>query len=214
MIGLRIEVPIACWRQSYAREYAESYPVPPPATVYGMLLSMVGEINRYSHCGCKIAIALLSAPKSSTLLRTVRRVKVAKEEFAAGNARPDFQVLLTGIDLGIWVDFGGDVGNPKLLERLREAILRPESVSRFGGVSLGESRDLINSVLLWRDEFEADICQWLILERNGYLALPCWVDHAGSKKTRWQRYVLADAGDFLLADVLAGVNCWSSIGPE
>jgi hypothetical protein len=70
------------------------------------------KLNRYSHCGCKIAIALLSAPKSSTLLRTVRRVKVAKEEFAAGNARPDFQVLLTGIDLGIWVDFGGDVGNP------------------------------------------------------------------------------------------------------
>ncbi|MCU0541270.1 MAG: type I-MYXAN CRISPR-associated protein Cas5/Cmx5/DevS [Oscillatoriaceae cyanobacterium Prado104] len=214
MIGLRIEVPVAGWRHSYAREYGESYPVPPPATVYGMLLSMVGEINRYSHCGCQIAIALLSKPNRSTVLRTIRRVKVAKQEFDKRNARPDFQELLTGIDLGIWVDAGDDVGKPKLLERLQEAMVNPESVRRFGGLSLGESRDLINSVVLWRSNFEADICEWLVSDRNGYLALPCWTDRAGSKKTRWGRYVLADAGDLSLADALAFNDCWSSIGPQ
>lgn len=214
MIGLRIEVPVACWRHSYAREYGESYPVPPPATVYGMLLSVVGEINRYSHCGCKIAIALLSKPNRSTVLRTVRRVKVAKQEFDKRNARPDFQELLTGIDLGIWVDAGGDIGKPQLLERLRSALAHPESVKRFGGLSLGESRDLIDSILPWRSSWEADICEWLVGDRNGYLALPCWVDHAGSKKTRWGRYVLADAGDLSLADALASSDRWSSIGPQ
>ncbi|WP_422387114.1 CRISPR-associated protein Cas5 [Aphanizomenon flos-aquae] len=36
-------VPIACFRQSPAREYAETYPVPPLSTVYGMLLSLVSN---------------------------------------------------------------------------------------------------------------------------------------------------------------------------
>ncbi len=52
-IALKVEVPIACFRQSRAREYIETYPVPPPSTVYGMLLSLLGEVDRYKHCGVK-----------------------------------------------------------------------------------------------------------------------------------------------------------------
>jgi CRISPR-associated protein Cas5t len=75
MLALEVEVPIACFRQSRAREYAETYPVPPPSTVYGMLLSMVGEMDRYKHCGTRLAIALISHPQKSTVIRTFRRFK-------------------------------------------------------------------------------------------------------------------------------------------
>lgn len=59
-IALKVEVPIACFRHSRAREYAETYPVPPPSTVYGMLLSLIGETDRYKHCGTQLAIALIT----------------------------------------------------------------------------------------------------------------------------------------------------------
>jgi hypothetical protein len=35
-----------------------------------MLLSMVGEVNRYAHEGAEVAIALLSEPAYSVVLRT------------------------------------------------------------------------------------------------------------------------------------------------
>jgi CRISPR-associated Cas5-like protein len=42
MLGLRVTVPIACFRKGMAREYLETEMLPPPATCYGFLLSLVG----------------------------------------------------------------------------------------------------------------------------------------------------------------------------
>lgn len=74
-IALRVEVPIASFPISRSREYLETYPVPPPSTVYGMLLSLVGETDRYRHCGVKLAIAMLSEPQKSITLRKLHRFK-------------------------------------------------------------------------------------------------------------------------------------------
>jgi hypothetical protein len=38
---------------------------------------------------------------------------------------------------------GNDAESPNLLERLRTAFAQPETVNRFGGLCLGESRDLV-----------------------------------------------------------------------
>ncbi|MHC5777600.1 CRISPR-associated protein Cas5 [Nostoc sp.] len=51
---LYLDVPFTTFRESHAREMGKTYPVPPPATVYGMLLSLVGETNVYRHCVLKI----------------------------------------------------------------------------------------------------------------------------------------------------------------
>jgi len=61
-----------------AREYWETLPCPPPATVYGMLLSAVGEPNRIHHEGAEVALALLSAPELSVVVRTLWRMKDQK----------------------------------------------------------------------------------------------------------------------------------------
>ena len=45
-VGVYICAPVASFRVPRAREYFETFPCPPPSTVYGMLLSMVGEVNR------------------------------------------------------------------------------------------------------------------------------------------------------------------------
>jgi len=188
MISLKVEVPIACFRQSHAREYLETYPVPPPSTVYGMLLSLVGEVDRYKHCGVSLAIALLSEPKQSIVIRIFHRYK-ERDIHDPSNIRPDYQELLTDIQFIVWVKSGKDSSQPLLIERLQEAFANPASICRFGGLSLGESRDLINSVGLVRGHHK-EVVQWLVQDENGWLTLPYWVDHVGAQGTRWLRYEL------------------------
>lgn len=188
-VSLKVEVPIASFRQSRAREYAETYPVPPPSTVYGMLLSLVGELDRYKHCGTKIAIALLSEPEKSTIIRTFRRFK-KKDITDPSNARPDYQELLTNIQFIVWIASDSDSGQPTLQERLRLAFANPASIDRFGGLCLGESRDLVNAITLLPENYQGEQLQWLVRDADGLLTLPYWVDHVGSRGTCWQRYRL------------------------
>src|ERR671934_180874 len=75
MLGLYVTVPIACFRKGLAREYLETEPLPPPATCYGFLLSLVGETDRRRHVGCRVTPVLLGTPPTSVVLRTVWRVK-------------------------------------------------------------------------------------------------------------------------------------------
>ena len=75
MLGVYVTVPVACFRKGLAREYLETEPLPPPATCYGFLLSLVGETQRRRHVGCRVAPVLLSKPPTSVVLRTVWRVK-------------------------------------------------------------------------------------------------------------------------------------------
>ncbi|MBW4693440.1 MAG: type I-MYXAN CRISPR-associated protein Cas5/Cmx5/DevS [Lyngbya sp. HA4199-MV5] len=188
IVALEVEVPIACFRQSQAREYFETYPVPPPSTVYGMLLSLVGEMDRYKHCGVRLAIALLSEPKKSTIVRTFHRYK-KRDIHDPTNIRPDYQELLTDVQFIVWVKAETETARPSLAKRLQQAFANPASVRRFGGLSLGESRDLINAVSLFRG-FRRETVRWLVQDENGLLTLPYWVDHIGSKGTCWLRYEL------------------------
>ena len=189
MIILRVDVPIASFPTSRSREYRDTYPAPPPSTVYGMLLSLVGETDKYKHCGVKIAIALLSEPAKSVTLRTMRRFKKKKLDHKE-NTRPDFQEILTGIELMVWVDKGEDKAKPNLCDRITEAFKHPSSVSRFSALCLGESRDLVNSID-WVTEIVPNLTlNYLIRDKYGDLSLPYWVDYVGSKNTRWLRYTL------------------------
>ncbi|MBH8578274.1 type I-MYXAN CRISPR-associated protein Cas5/Cmx5/DevS [Nostocaceae cyanobacterium CENA369] len=190
-IALKVEVPIACFRQSRAREYVETYSVPPPSTVYGMLLSLVGEENRYTHCGVKLAIALITEPAKSTVIRTFHRLKT-KNIHDPKNNKPDYQELLTNIEFVVWVNAGVDKAKPNLVQRLEEAFTNPASINRFGGLCLGESRDLVNDITLLPKNYYAESMRWLIKDEHGLLTLPYWIDHVGSRGTRWLRYELQE----------------------
>lgn len=219
-IGLSIEAPIVSFRMPYAREYAESYEIPPPSTVYGMLLSLVGEENRYKHIGVRIAIARpdeTPEPMRSVVLRTFRRIK-EKPISDPTNARPDFQEVLTGVNLVVWVDSSTESEpDPTLAERLEMAFKKPETISRFGGLSLGESRDLVDSVLLLPngetnqgDPYRPGApCHWLKRDDLGPLTMPYWVDHVGSARTCWASYRLLSGfvGE-------PDAECWTEVVPS
>ena len=54
-------------RPMWAREYQETYPAPPPSTIYGMLLSLVGveRKDKNTYAGLRIALALAENTEES-----------------------------------------------------------------------------------------------------------------------------------------------------
>lgn len=193
ILHLYVSVPVAGFRVAQAREYWESYPCPPPSTVYGMLLSLVGEPNRLVHQGAELAIALISEPLHSVVLRTLWRVKDAKAgPGLENNKRPDFQELLSNIQLSVWVRQGAEKNETKtLLERLEGAVLCPKSVVRYGGLSLGESTHLVDEVRRWQEK-DPKLGRVLLYDEQGDLSLPVWPDHIGSVGTRWGQFRLQE----------------------
>ena len=185
MLGVFVTVPVACFRRGLAREYLESEAIPPPSTCYGFLLSLVGETDRFRHVGCRISPVLVGTPHRSTVIRTVWRIKTKKLQMGDGtNRTPAQQELLTNIRLVVWLDSADEGGSrPFLEERVRTALTRPESVRRFGGLSLGESTHLVDEVNLFSGSQESGSI--FVLSDHGRLTLPVWVDHVGSRSTRY-----------------------------
>ena len=190
-IALYVHVPCATFRTSRSREYGKTYPVPPPSTVYGMLLSLVGETNSRRHCGAKLAIAMLSQPQKSKVLRKIRRFK-EKEYGHIRNTTVEHQEILTDIRFIVWVESSQEEAKPTLVERIEKAKSDPAAVKRFGCLYLGESNDLVNSIKLASERHWSQHKQWLVIDNQGYITLPYWVDHIGSRGTRWQRYSLEE----------------------
>jgi CRISPR-associated protein Cas5t len=195
MMALCVTVPVACFRKGFAREFWESEDLPPPATCYGFLLSLVGETDRRRHVGARVCPALLPRPgrkpsnpgwpERRAVLRTLWRVKERVPPGTGGNLRPDYQELLTGVRLALWVDSSGERNPPPTLEdRVTVALDQPDRVERFGGLSLGESTHLVDEVKrLSRNE--PGPARAYLLAHEGRLSLPVWVDHVGSAGTRF-----------------------------
>lgn len=227
-IALYVSVPVASFRVPRAREYFETLPCPPPSTVYGMLLSLVGETNRHAHEGAEIAVALVSQPEYSVVLRTMWRVKnLGKipglenqtygpgqnpEDFGAkdnrgGNRRPDFQELLTGVRIVVWVRRGiAETAALPLANRVQQAVTQPHIVSRFGGLSLGESTHLVDELRVAREE-DAIVGQVLLQDESGELSLPIWPDHVGSRNTSWRQFTLGNG----VISAQLGERAWVAI---
>lgn len=207
MIILYVEIPYASFRKSFARSFAETYVLPPPATVYGMLLSLVGEHFRKRHEGVRLAFAYKCRckkdevcngncfPRIATTLRKFSRYKygVPSKQSSLGNA-PDFIETLCNIEFLCWIDSVKEVhenNNAKretLEQRILTALQNPQAISRRGVVYLGLSDDAVNDISLC-EKIEG---KWhrLLPNDKGSLELPVWADHVRGFETRWQRYEL------------------------
>lgn len=200
MLGIYVTVPIASFRKGLAREYLETEPLPPPATCYGFLLSLVGETDRRRHVGVRVCPVLLNKPETSVVLRTVWRVKKTPLG-SPGNTRPDYQQLLAPVHLLMWIDSSAEAAPIPLEQRVGAALDRPSSITRFGGLSLGESTHLVDEVSRFDPghprfgDLPAEGAAFLLAKR-GRTTLPVWVDHVGSAGTRFA------TGDLVLSPLV------------
>lgn len=183
-ISLYVEVPICAFRPFASREYQDTYPVPPPSAVYGMLLSLVGvrREEKARHCGVEMALAVETLPEKAKVFRKLRRGKALED------TRPDYQDLLLDLHLWIWLRQGCDSAPVPLSDRIAQALSAPVSVTRSGGLSLGESSYLVDTIAMKEPSEGEGI--FLQPSDQGFHSLPVWVDHQNDLKTQLQRFTL------------------------
>ena len=159
------------FRPYASREYQDTDPVPPPSAVYGMLLSLVGvpREEKGRHRGVSLALALDATPTRSKVFRKFRRGKELEDR------RPDYQDLLLDLRLWVWLEKSRDVASPNLPERVVTALTSPSEIDRFGGLSLGESSFLVNTISMVKPPPEELI--FLRPDPRGFYSLTTWVDH-------------------------------------
>jgi len=193
-----LDCPCTSFPRSFARDYKETYQYPPPSTVYGFLLSLVGEEDMTVHFGVQLAIGLIGqAPPISRILRKQRHHKFSKQHLGtyptSQFSKPNFQEILTDLKLVLRVDSSQELATIGLLDRLSIALTTPEKIRRFGGLSLGESWAMVNGMRLYR-ETDGPV-RWLIKDPRGLIGLPVWIDRTTTRGT-FQRFSLTEAADF------------------
>lgn len=178
--------------RSFARDYKETYLYPPPSTIYGFLLSLVGEEDLTAHLGVKLATGFIGdTPPISRILRKQRQHKNSKKHQQTYNttefSKPNFQELLTDLKLTIKIDSNEELGQIKLENRVKLALSSPNKITRFGGLSLGESWALLNGFREYREE-DGEIT-WLQKNNRGLISLPIWIDRENNRGI-FQRFCL------------------------
>lgn len=206
-LPIRVEVPVCAFRPYASREYQDTYPVPPPATVYGMLLSLLGipRGEKTRHRGAEMALAMGNVLGRSQRSRVFRKLRRGKD---LENTRPDYQDLLLDLKLSVWLRKGADQSDPPLCHSVPAALCDPSTIkSRNGGLSLGESSYLVDVIRI--DPQPQEPMVFVIPdEERGFYSLPVWVDHLDRKNTVLRRFRLSDP-----IPISEGLKCaWVRIG--
>lgn len=185
-LALLVEVPVCAFRPYTSREYQDTFPVPTPSSVYGMLLSFVGVLreDKARHRGVDLALAIETQPQRAKVFRKLRRGGDLE------SLRPDYQDLLLDLRLWVWLRSGDDQASPSLPVRVKKALDAPETITRSGGLSLGESSYLID-IITDRKTPPAELI-FLRPDKEGFYSLPVWVDHQDARNTVPRRFSIGD----------------------
>jgi len=190
LMQLYLDCPCTSFPRSFARDYKETYRYPPPSTIYGLLLSLVGEIEMSAHLGVKRAIGIIGDdPPISRIVRKQRHHKFSKTHmgtYPTGKfSKPNFQELLTDLQIAVRLDSSEESATVKLAERVAIALSTPDQITRFGGLSLGESWAMVNGIRAYR-ETDGSI-RWLVKDNRGLISLPIWINRQTGQGT-FQRF--------------------------
>jgi CRISPR-associated protein Cas5t len=183
---LYLECPCTSFPRSFARDFKETYRYPPPSTVYGMLLSLVGEVEMLAHVGVKIAIGIIGdAPPISRIVRKQRHHKFSVKHMGtyptSQFSKPNHHELLTDLRFVVQLDSTEETAIVTLADRVAIALSTPEQITRFGGLSLGESWAMLNGVRDYRED-DGEI-RWLTQDKRGLIGLPIWIDRQTTQGT-------------------------------
>ena len=187
----------------WARSYQETYPAPPPSTVFGMLLSLVGieRSDRDRYAGVRIALALAENPdeevwqrrEKARILRKFRRVAQSdRNADLLADRRPDYQELLLGLQFWLWVDDArAQHAQHALTDAVRAALdpVRRADVVRHGALCLGESSHMVNEI---RVQSPRGLARFVAPCEHGLLTMPVWTDHRRGGRPAVQSFEIRD----------------------
>lgn len=177
-IAIAVDVPECTLRLTRSNQNIKTHTVPEPNRVYNLVLSLIGEVDKRKHIGTRIAIAVLENPTVSRIIRKIRKHKV-NEENSLENSTPEYQEVASGLKFVAHIQ-----SEPGLIAKISQALTTPEEINRFGNLCFGESRDLINEVVLYNpnqtsvNKYNTFPHQWVIPSDSGEHFLNHWIDHS------------------------------------
>lgn len=200
---LYLDCPCTSFPRSFARDYKETYRYPPPSTVYGLLLSLVGEVDMMAHIGVKLAIGIIgNDPPISRIVRKQRHHKFSRNHMGtyptSQFSKPNHHELLTDLQVVLQIDSSGELAAVKLIDRVAIALATPNQITRFGGLSLGESWAMVNGIRTYREE--DGTIRWLVKNNRGLISLPVWINRESGQGT-FQRFDWSDFSDDCLVKI-------------
>jgi CRISPR-associated protein Cas5t len=147
-----------------------------------------------AHRGVKLAIGILGdEPPISRIVRKQRHHKFSKTHMGtyptSKFSKPNHQELLTDLQIVIQIDSSEEPAAVKLADRVAIALSSPSQITRFGGLSLGESWAMVNGIRRYR-ETDGTV-RWLITDNRGLISLPVWIDRKTGQGT-FQRFEWSD----------------------
>ena len=195
---LHIDVPMCSFRPYTSKDYQDTYPAPPPSTLFGMLLSLLGvepqQAERFF--GNRIGIAIKEEAEVSQIVRKMRR-DPASGNITSPQYRPEYQEILTDLKVYCLID-DNEARQESLVSALNEALDKPESLDRYGGLCLGESTFLVDAIHRKKNPPE---CLLLQPDERGTLVMPVWTNFQLRSRTRLQRFELV-RGSLDQADIM------------
>jgi CRISPR-associated protein Cas5t len=186
---IKLDVPVANFRQPDARSYWATYPTPPPSTCYGFLLSLVGERLTERHVGVRVTSGVMTRSNKSVMLKTVHRFKSFDPKERVKNTTPTYMEMLTNLEVVLFVDSSEEINDgPTLEERVVQAITHPETVDRWGCLHLGGTTSIIDDIRVYDELPEGSQPEvYCLSNASAYLTMPVWPDYNRVLETQWVR---------------------------
>jgi CRISPR-associated protein Cas5t len=163
MLKVKVECPMTSFPRPLARDYKDTYLEPPLPTVHGFLLSLIGERDKTAHSKARLSIVMdqrleylaqCFGNKDTISSLPGGQTQKRKAEHGVGVypttlfGKPNFVEILTNVNFVVEINSELETREPTLESRVKQALLHPESITRFGGLSLGPSWALVNVVEL------------------------------------------------------------------
>lgn len=160
MILVYIEAPIASFPRRFAHDYRETYLYPPRTTVFGCILSFVGELDIAAYPIESLEVGVINKhPEISSVCIKQRNFaytpggkhyKIKQQSYGPGvypssyYSKPNIKEIVYGTKIV------AKINNEPLTARIRYSL--HDGGDRFGILSLGESSAVVNSIREYRKE--------------------------------------------------------------
>ena len=167
MIQLYIDAPVASFPRRFAHDYRESYRYPPLTTVFGCILSFIGELDITAYPIDSVDVGVINKyPAISSICVKQRNfpympggkhAKTREKSYPPGvypsslYSKPNIKEIVFGTKIV------AQINNESLAARVCYSL--HSGGDRFGVLSLGESSAIVNCIREYRPE-DGDIF-WL-----------------------------------------------------
>jgi CRISPR-associated protein Cas5t len=160
MIQLYIEAPVASFPRKFAHDYRETYLYPPLTTVFGCILSFIGELDITAYPIDSIDIGVINKypaissvcvkQRNNAYMPGGKHAKTREKSYSTGvypaslYSKPNIKEIVVGTKIV------AQINNEPLAARFLYSL--HSGCDRFGILSLGESSAMVNCIREYRPE--------------------------------------------------------------